>query len=133
VFLLDAKTGKRKVLSDSPKLATPNDSALSPNGKRLYLRLRRGPQRRQGRLRDRPENGDTKFLAKGDGLSQPDGIDVAPDGKIYEAGGGALFRVTPGNGSVKEISSEPGLAEAIGVVVPRNRSAIVSSAISPAS
>jgi DNA-binding beta-propeller fold protein YncE len=118
-------------------LKDPNDSAFSPNGKRLYVADYGAFGDNGGVFKINPKTKKTTVLTKDPMFEQPDGIAVAPGGRIYVTDldatddDGALFRVNPKTGAVGLVASGDGLVDALGVVVEPDGTPIVSSSNLP--
>jgi sugar lactone lactonase YvrE len=125
---LKPANGSISVVSDDPRLVSPNDSAFGPDGTIYFADY--------GAFGDTgavfavdPATGNTRVVAKEGPFLVPDGIAMAPNGDLFvtdlSANGGSLFRVKLPGGHVSLVSDAPQLSDAVGIVVPPNGKPIV--------
>jgi len=136
VYWLEPDTGDKHVLSKDRRFNEPNDSAFSPNGKKLYVSDYGAFGDDGGVFQLNPKTGRTRVLSKDDDFIQPDGIDVGHDGTVWvtdlsTGSNGALLRVDPSNGDAEIVGTGDGLVDALGVVVPPSGKPFVSSLAAP--
>lgn len=120
--------GSIGVVSDDPRLVSPNDSAFGPDGTIYFSDY--------GAFGDTgavfavdPATGHTRVVAKEAPFVQPDGIAMAPNGDLFvtdlSANGGSLFRVKLPGGQVSLVSDAPELSSVVGIVVPPDGKPVV--------
>ena len=133
VIRVNPKTGAKDVISDDPRLATPNDTVFGRDGT-IYVSDYGSGAEEPAVFSINPKTGATEILSDDPRFGTLDGIAMGPDGDLYvtdiDASSAsdhpALFRIDLPSGATSPVSTDPLLnGGPIGVVVPPNGTPIV--------